>query len=185
MNERTKHDVDIQNVVAVASLDQKMDLLAIMKSFRNVEYRPKRFPGLVFRMKTPKTTTLIFGSGKMVCTGAKSDKMAISAVKKVVRDLKNEGFIIKGSPKIEIVNIVGTANVGGMVDLEVASDILDNVMYEPEQFPGLIYRMEDPKVVLLIFRSGKMVLTGAKKEDQLNDATEKIIAILIENELLY
>jgi len=71
-----KIDISIENVVASASLDQKIDLLAIMKVFRNVEYRPKQFPGLVFRLKRPKTATLIFGSGKMVCTGAKSEKMA-------------------------------------------------------------------------------------------------------------
>lgn len=185
MSERTKHDVEIQNVVAVASFDQRMNLLAIMKSFRNVEYRPKRFPGLVFKLKEPKTTTLIFSSGKMVCTGAKSEKMANSAVSKVVRELKKTGFIIRGSPKIEIVNVVGTAEVGGRVDLEAASDILDNIMYEPEQFPGLIYRMEEPKVVILIFGSGKMVLTGAKKEKQIHEAAEKITSLIIENELVY
>ncbi len=172
-------------MVAVASLDQKMDLLAILKIFRNVNYSPKRFPGLVFRLKKPKTTTLIFSSGKMVCTGAKSEKMAKSAVSKVVRELKKADFIIRGSPKIEIVNIVGTANVGGMVDLAAASDILDNIMYEPEQFPGLIYRLGEPKVVILVFGSGKMVLTGAKWEDQVNEAVEKITSILIENELVY
>lgn len=185
MSERTKHGVEIVNVVAVATLGQKMDLLAIMNIFRNAEYRPKRFPGLVFRMKVPKTATLIFGSGKMVCTGAKSEKMAIRAVKKVVRELKKAGFIIRGRLKIEIVNIVGTADVGEMVDLEATSDILDNVMYEPEQFPGLIYRMEEPKIVLLIFRSGKMVLTGAKRENQINEATKKMISILLENDLVY
>ena len=185
MIEKNKHDVEIQNVVAVASLGQKMDLIAIMKIFRNVEYRPKRFPGLVFKLKQPKTTTLIFRTGKMVCTGAKSEKMAKSAVRKVVRELKKEGFIIRRSPKIEIVNIVGTADIGGEVDIEVMADILDNVMYEPEQFPGLIYRMEKPKVVILMFRSGKMVLTGSKSEDQVNEAVDKMTSILIENELIY
>ena len=175
----------IQNVVAVASLDQKMDLMAIMKIFRNVKYRPKRFPGLVFRIKRPKTATLIFSSGKMVCTGAKSEKMAISAVRKVVRELRNEGFIIRGSPKIEIVNMVGTADVGGDVDIEAVSDILDNTMYEPEQFPGLIYRMKEPKVVILMFRSGKLVLTGGKSEEQVNEAVDKIVSILTENGLIY
>lgn len=185
MFERTEYDVEIQNVVAVASLGQKMDLIAIMKIFRNVEYRPKKFPGLVFRLKQPKTTTLIFGNGKMVCTGAKSEKIARSAVKKVVRELRREGFIIRGSPKIKIVNMVGTADVGGEVDLEVASDVLDNTMYEPEQFPGMIYRMEEPKVVILIFRSGKLVLTGGKSEDQVHEAIDKMVFILIENELIF
>ena len=185
MIEKNKHDVEIQNVVAVASLGQKMDLIAIMKIFRNVEYRPKRFPGLVFKLKQPKTTTLIFRTGKMVCTGAKSEKMAKSAVRKVVRELRKEGFIIRGIQKIEIVNIVGTADIGGGVDLEIMADTLDNVMYEPEMFPGLIYRMEEPKVVILLFRSGKMVLTGGKREDQVHEAAEKIVSILSENELLY
>ncbi len=185
MSERTKHDVEIQNVVAVAALDQKIDLLAIRKVFVNVKYRPKTFPGLVFRLKQPKTTTLIFGNGKMVCTGAKSEKMARSAVMKVVRELRKEGFIIRRGPKIEIVNVVGTADVGGEVDLEFASDILDNAMYEPEQFPGTIYRMKEPKVVILIFRSGKLVLTGGKSEDQVHEAIDKMVSILIENELIF
>ena len=157
--------VEIQNVVAVASLDQEIDLLAILKVFLNVDYRPKRFPGLVFRLKQPKTTTLIFRSGKMVCTGAKSEKMAHSAVKKVVRELKKGGLIILRKPEIEITNIVASADVGGDVDLEAAADTLDNIMYEPDMFPGAIYRMEDPRVVILIFASGKLVITGAKREE--------------------
>ena len=146
--------VEIQNVVAVATLGLKLDLLAIMKVFRNVEYRPKRFPGLVFKLKRPRTSTLIFTTGKMVCTGARSEKDAKSTVRKVVRELRKEGFIISRSPKIDIVNIVGTADFGGEVDLESMADILDDIMYEPEMFPGLIYRMKYPKVVILIFRSG-------------------------------
>ena len=185
MSERTKHDVEMQNVVAVASLGQKMDLIAIMKNFRNVEYKPKKFPGLVFRLKHPKSTTLIFGNGKMVCTGAKSEKMAKSAVRRVVRELRREGFIIRRMPEIDIVNIVGTADIGGEVDLEAASDTLGNVMYEPEQFPGMIYRMEEPKVVILVFRSGKLVLTGGRGEEQVHEAIEKMVSILIDIEVVY
>jgi len=177
--------VEIQNVVAVATLDQKIDLLAIMKVFRNVEHRPKKFPGLVFRLKRPKTATLIFTTGKMVCTGAKSEKEAFGAVRRVVRELRKEGFIIQGRPKIDIVNVVGTADVGGEIDLEAMSDVLENVMYEPEQFPGLIYRMEDPNVVLLVFASGKLVITGARREEQVYEAADKIRAILIDHELLH
>jgi transcription initiation factor TFIID TATA-box-binding protein len=177
--------ISIENVVASASLDQKIDLLAIMKVFRNVEYRPKQFPGLVFRLKRPKTATLIFGSGKMVCTGAKSEKMARSAVKKVVRELKNNGIIILGKPKIVIQNIVASANLHGKIDLETAADIMDNVMYEPEQFPGLIYRMGEPKVVMLLFASGKLVCTGAKHEDMVREAVEKLHEILEDYDLIY
>jgi len=179
------NDVHIQNVVAVASLNQKIDLLAIMKVFRNVEYTPKKFPGLVYRMKRPKTATLIFNSGKMVCTGAKSEKMARRALRKVVRELKKEGIIILSKPRISIENMVSSADIHVKVDLELAAHILDNMMYEPEQFPGAIYRMKEPKVVILIFSSGKLVITGAKMEKQVHEAFEKIKSILVENELLY
>ena len=185
MNKTSPYDVKIQNVVATATLNQKINLLDIIKAFRNVQYRPKQFPGLVFRMKKPKTATLIFGSGKMVCTGAKSEKQARSAVKKVVLELKTNGIIILGKPKIVIQNIVSSANLHGKIDLETAADIMDNVMYEPEQFPGLIYRMTEPKVVLLLFASGKLVITRAKREEQVHEAVEKIRAILIDYELLY
>jgi len=132
----------------------------------------------------PKITTLIFSTGKMVCPGAKSEKEAFGAVMRVVRELRKEGFIISRSPKIDVVNIVGTADVGGEIDLEAMSDVLENVMYEPEQFPGLIYRMNDPKVVLLIFASGKLVITGAKREEQVHEAVERMRGILIEKEVL-
>jgi len=185
MSKTSPYDVQVQNVVASASLDQKIDLLAIMKVFRNVEYRPKQFPGLVFRLKKPKTATLIFGSGKMVCTGAKSEKLARSAVIKVVKELKANGIVILGKPKIVIQNMVSSANLHGKIDLETASDVMDNVMYEPEQFPGLIYRMPEPKVVMLLFASGKIVITGAKTEEQVHEAAKKINALLLDYDLLY
>jgi transcription initiation factor TFIID TATA-box-binding protein len=178
-------EVQIQNVVAVASHDQKFDLLSIMKVFRNVEYRPKRFPGLVFRLKRPKTATLIFTSGKMVCTGAKSEKMAHRAIEKVVRELKKEGIIILGKPRIKVENMVASADIHGKVDLEAAAEFLDNIMYEPEQFPGAVYRMKEPKVVILIFSSGRLVITGAKREEQVHEAAVKIRGILLENGLIY
>ena len=178
-------EVEIQNVVATSALGTSIDLLDIIKVFRNAEYRPKKFPGLVFRLKQPKTATLIFKNGKMVCTGAKSSKLAKSAIRKVVRELKKSSFIIRGEPKIEIVNMVASANIGSKVDLERAADVLENIMYEPEQFPGAIYRMKEPKVVILIFSSGKFVITGARKEEQVSFAAEEMRAILMENELLF
>ena len=179
------NDVQIQNVVAVASLDQTIDLLSIMKVFMNVEYRPKKFPGLVYRMKSPKTSTLIFSTGKMVCTGAKSEKLARSAIKKVVKELKNNDIIILGKPVIVIQNIVASANLHGKIDLEMAADIMDNVMYEPEQFPGLIYRMAEPKVVILIFASGKLVCTGGKSAELVDVAVVKLYGILKDFDLIY
>jgi len=170
--------INIENVVASATLNQKIDLLSILKVFRNVEYKPKRFPGLVFRLKRPKTATLIFNSGKMVCTGAKSEKTAKNAIRKVVRELKNGGIVILNKPEITIQNIVASANLQGKVDLEFAGDLLDNVMYEPEQFPGMIYRMRVPKAVMLVFTSGKIVCTGAKNEGAVTEAVLKLHAIL-------
>ena len=178
-------DVSVENVVATATLGQKLDLIAIMKVFRNVEYRPKKFPGLVFRLKRPKTATLIFSTGKMVCTGAKSEKLARSAIRKVVRELMNNGIIILGKPEIMVQNIVATANLHGLVDLEAAADVLENVMYEPEQFPGLIYRMGDPKVVILIFASGKLVCTGGKSAEMVDVAVVKLHGILEDYDLIY
>ena len=168
-------DINIVNVVASVTLDQKINLLDILKVFRNVEYNPKRFPGLVFRLKRPKTATLIFSTGKMVCTGSKSEKQAISAVHKVVRELKANGIVILNRPKIVIQNMVASANLHGKIDLEIAADVLDNVMYEPEQFPGLIYRMQDPKTVLLLFSSGKLVCTGAKSAEMVHESVAKVL----------
>jgi len=176
--------VKIQNVVAVASLNQKIDLLSIIKVFRNAEYRPKKFPGLVFRLKRPKTATLIFSTGKMVCTGARSEKMARSAVRKVVRELRKADIIILGEPEITIENMVASADLVGAVDIERAARVLDNIMYEPEQFPGAVYRMAEPKVVILIFATGKLVITGAKRKEQVHEAVDKIRTTLIDNGLL-
>jgi transcription initiation factor TFIID TATA-box-binding protein len=181
----TNPDIKIVNVVASVTLDQTFNLLDIMKNFKNVEYNPKRFPGLVFRIKKPKTATLIFSTGKMVCTGSTSAKMAHRAVNKVVRELKNGGIIILGKPKIVIQNMVASGNLHSKIDLEVAADILDNVMYEPEQFPGLIYRMRDPKTVLLLFSSGKLVCTGAKSEEMVYESVGKVLEVLKDYDLLY
>ena len=177
--------IRIQNVVAVVTLNQRFDLNAIVKGNPGVEYNPKRFPGLVFRLKKPKTAILIFSTGKMVCTGAKSEKKAKQAVKKVVKELKNNGIIIPGKPEIKVVNIVSSADLLGRIELEDCAYSLGKTMYEPEQFPGLIYRMDDPKVVILIFASGKIVCTGATKEEDVYTAVAKLHKNLKEKELIY
>jgi transcription initiation factor TFIID TATA-box-binding protein len=178
-------EIVIQNVVASATLNQKFNLNDIMKNFVNTEYRPNKFPGLVFRLKRPKTATLIFSTGKMVCTGAKSEKLAISAIHKVVKELKANGIIVLGKPVIVIQNMVASANLKNKVDLETAADLLENVMYEPEQFPGLIYRMSDPKTVLLLFSSGKIVCTGGKSEKNVHESVNNLYEVLEEYELFY
>jgi len=182
---KTKAIIHIQNVVAAATLNQKVDLNAVVKSYPGVEYRPEQFPGLVFRLKRPKTATLIFNSGKMVCTGAKSEKEARRAVMTVVKELKKDGIIIISRPDLKVVNMVASASLGGRVDLELAVSSLGKAMYEPEQFPGLIYRMDVPKVVILIFASGNLVCTGAKKEQDVYDAVQKLHERLEELNLIF
>ena len=182
---KVKAVVNIENVVASATLKQKVDLNAVVKSYPGVEYRPEQFPGLVFRLKKPKTATLIFNSGKMVCTGAKSEKEAKRAVMKIIKELKKGGIIIISKPELKIQNIVASASLGGTIDLERAAFELGKTMYEPEQFPGLIYRMDDPKVVILLFASGKLVCTGAKREQDVYKAVNKLHEILEEKNLIY
>jgi transcription initiation factor TFIID TATA-box-binding protein len=160
-------------------------LNAVVKGYPGVEYRPEQFPGLVFRLKRPKTATLIFNSGKMVCTGAKSEKESKRAVMKVVRELKKSGIIIIGKPELKIQNIVASANLAGLIDLERSAYTLGRTMYEPEQFPGLIYRMDVPKVVILLFASGKLVCTGAKKEEDVYEAVTKLHETLELEDLIY
>jgi transcription initiation factor TFIID TATA-box-binding protein len=182
---KTKAIVNIENVVASATLNQRVDLNAVVTGFPGVEYRPEQFPGLVFRIKRPKTATLIFSSGKMVCTGAKSEKNAHRAIMNVVKELKKGGIIIIRKPEVKIQNIVASASLGGRVDLELAVGALGKTMYEPEQFPGLIYRMDEPKTVILIFASGKLVCTGAKKEQDVYDAVQKLHRSLEEQNLIF
>ena len=171
--------------MATATLDQKIDLNAVVKGNPEVQYDPKTFPGLVYKIRRPKTSNLIFRTGKMVCTGAKSSREAHKAIKKVVRELKSSGIIIPGKPEIKVVNMVASANFSGRIELEEVAYSLGRTMYEPEQFPGLIYRVDVPKVVFLIFSSGKIVCTGATKEEDVYTAIENLHQELEKNDLIY
>ena len=181
---QTKPIVSIENVVASATVDQKMDLNDITRKFQDVEYHPDQFPGLVFRIKSPKTATLIFTSGKMVCTGAKSEEMSRKAVKLVVKKLRDGDIKVKKQAVVTIQNIVASINLGGRIHLEQAARTLPRSMYEPEQFPGLIHRMLDPKTVILLFSSGKLVCTGAKKEQDVYRSVNNLHALLEEKKLM-
>ena len=156
--------IDIVNVVASAVIEEKLNLDDIQKKFADVEYHPEQFPGAVFRLRNPKTATLLFRTGKMVCTGAKSEDLARKAVKLVVQRLRKEKIKIKKDAVVTIQNIVSSINLKGKIHLEKTARSLPRSMYEPEQFPGIIHRMVDPKTVLLLFASGKLVCTGAKTE---------------------
>ena len=181
---QTKPIVSVENVVASASVDQKIDLNEVTKKFPDTEYHPDQFPGLVFRLKTPRTATLIFRTGKMVCTGAKSEEMAVKAVQTVVERLRKGGIKIKNDAEIVVQNIVAAINLGGKIHLEQAARTLPRSMYEPEQFPGLIHRMLDPKTVILLFSSGKLVCTGAKKEPDVYRSVNNLHSLLEEKSLM-
>jgi len=172
--EKVETTVKVVNVVASATLGQRVKLDAVVEGFPNAEFPSERFPGLVFRLKKPKTATLIFRSGKIICTGGRSENEASKAVENVIRELTKRGIIILKRPEVKINNIVASASLGRAVDLETVST-LQKTMYEPDQFPALIYRMDDPKVVFLIFSTGRLICVGAKNQDEIHRAIRKLI----------
>jgi transcription initiation factor TFIID TATA-box-binding protein len=135
-------------------------------------------------LKNPKTATLIFSTGKMVCTGSKSERQAKRAVTSIAGELKRNGIVIVGRIDVQVQNIVASGGLGGSIDLDKSIYSLKKTIYEPEQFPGLIYRMDEPKVVMLLFASGNFVCTGAKKEEEVRRAVAKLKETLEEKELI-
>jgi transcription initiation factor TFIID TATA-box-binding protein len=168
--------IKIENVVASTSLGEELDLPSIALALEGAEYEPKQFPGLIYRLKEPKTATLLFRSGKVVCTGAKSLENVKLAITKVAKLIEKAGVKIKVEPKIEVQNIVASSDLEQEINLNaIAISLgLERVEYEPEQFPGLVYRIDKPKVVVLLFGSGKLVCTGARKPQDVEDAVNKI-----------
>ncbi|TXG66296.1 hypothetical protein EZV62_007571 [Acer yangbiense] len=194
----------LQNIVSTVNLDCKLDLKQIALQARNAEYNPKRFAAVIMRIREPKTTALIFASGKMVCTGAKSEQQSKLAARKYARIIQKLGFPAKFKD-FKIQNIVGSCDVKFPIRLEGLAyshgafssliiavhcllfilslwtyTVFADAQYEPELFPGLIYRMKQPKIVLLIFVSGKIVITGAKVRDETYTAFENIYPVLTE-----
>ena len=168
------YDIKIQNIVATASLGKGIDLEKVIEKIENTEYEPEQFPGIVFRTKDPKAATLIFSSGKVVCTGTRTIKDAKKVVKKVMNLLKRAGIPTNKTPKIQIENIVASAALKLKPNLDKIAFELENSEYEPEQFPGLIYRMTENKLVFLVFSSGKIICTGARSTKEVEDAVKKI-----------
>ncbi len=181
---QSKPLISIENVVVTATIDQRLDLKDITKKFPEIEWNPDQFPGAVFRLKNPKTGTLLFSTGKMVCTGSKSEEMARRAVKTVVQKLRKGKIKIKKEATVTVQNIVASINLGGRIHLEQAARTLPRSMYEPEQFPGLIHRMLDPKTVILIFSTGKLVCTGGKTEKDVFRSVNQLHNLLEEKNLM-
>ncbi|CAH0561034.1 unnamed protein product [Brassicogethes aeneus] len=168
----------LQNIVSTVNLNCKLDLKKIALHARNAEYNPKRFAAVIMRIREPRTTALIFSSGKMVCTGAKSEEDSRLAARKYARIIQKLGFNAKFLD-FKIQNMVGSCDVKFPIRLEGL--VLTHgsfSSYEPELFPGLIYRMVKPRIVLLIFVSGKVVLTGAKVRQEIYEAFDNIYPIL-------
>ena len=174
----------VVNIVAtvITEIDDKIDLNKIIQKCSNVEYHPDRFPGLIMRLENPHATLLIFSSGKMVITGLKKTTDAKLATQQALEKMQNIGFKIR-NPKITIQNIVATSSLNMTVDLNMLTLVMDNVMYEPEVFPAAIYKMQDPKVVFLIFSSGKTVCLGAKVKSIIDEAIPILIKQLRESEV--
>jgi transcription initiation factor TFIID TATA-box-binding protein len=177
--------VDIVNVITCAKFEKSIDLQKIIESVPQTEYNPSKFSGLVLRMVFPKASVLIFESGKLVCTGTKSKEQSIRAVQSVVSRLASHGIDLgEKEPEIEVQNMVASVNLKGVINLEKCAKILPKSMYEPEQFPALIYRMNDSSVVMLVFGSGKLVCTGNKTKEEIFEAVGSFHSILEEKMLI-
>jgi transcription initiation factor TFIID TATA-box-binding protein len=166
--------------VATVNVSCKLELKVIARKCRNCEYNPRRFAAVVMRIRNPKTTALIFSSGKIVITGAKSEQLAKTAARKYARIIQKAGFDARWSAGLFVIqNVVGSCDVGFPIRLEgIAKEHSTDISYEPELFPGLIYRLKRPKVVSLIFVTGKVVFTGAKTSDQVKEAYDKLYPII-------
>ncbi len=173
-------EINIQNVVSSADIKQKLDLKEIARKIKKSRYDPDKFPGLVLKLEQPKAALLLFSSGKFVCTGTKSVEESAKAIMAAIETLKKHGIPITRKPLIKAENIVASAKLHVKVNIERLALDLPNTLYEPEQFPGLIFRMKDPDVVFLIFASGSLVCTGAKKEADVKKAVYKLRRILAE-----
>ena len=169
-------EIKIQNIVASTKFAEKLDLDVIAQSLEDAEYEPEQFPGLVYRLNNPKTATLLFRSGAANCTGAKTIEDIRTTIKIISEKLEKISVNIYKNPEMVIQNIVATSDLGGELNLsEVAMALgLENVEYEPEQFPGLVYRFKEPKVAMLLFGSGKIVCAGARKTEDVLLAVNKL-----------
>ena len=173
----TKRDIKVVNIVVSTSLKHDIPLEKMAATLSNTEYNPEQFPGLVIRIKEPKTSALIFSSGKVVCTGARSMDKVEESIKKIIKSLEKINVKITIKPEIKIQNIVASGSVGMDLNLNTLAMKLENTEYEPEQFPGLVYKLTAGavKATFLLFSYGKIVCTGTKSEKEVHAALDKLI----------
>ena len=179
MVKKVSRDIKIVNIVVSTSLEHDIPLEKMAATLSNTEYNPEQFPGLVIRIKEPKTSALIFSSGKVVCTGARTIDKVQESIKKIIKSLEKINIKIKIKPEIKIQNIVASGGVGMDLNLNELATKLQNVEYEPEQFPGLVYKLpptkNNPQATFLLFSNGKIVCTGTKSEKEVHMALDKLI----------
>ena len=169
----------IHNVVlSVTYGDTEFNLEKLARSLDSAHYDPERFPGVVYKSEHPRASFLIFSSGKMNCVGASSIADANQAIKNLTRKLRKAHIKVNAEPKIKVQNIVASIDFGRKFNLEHIARSFQNAEYEPEVFPGLVFRLDDPKVVLLLFVSGKGVCAGAKSLNDVKKAAHKVSKIL-------
>jgi len=182
----TKDTISIENVVASTGIGQELDLQSVAMDLDGADYDPEQFPGLVYRTQEPKSAALIFRSGKIVCTGANSTAAVHESLDIVFEKLRALNIPVEDDPEITVQNIVTSADLGEALNLNaIAIGLgLEHIEYEPEQFPGLVYRLDEPSVVALLFGSGKLVITGGKEPSDAADAVDVITERLGELGLL-
>ncbi|MEM4625680.1 MAG: TATA-box-binding protein [Candidatus Pacearchaeota archaeon] len=160
----------VQNIVATASLGKPVSLTKLARIQTNTEYNPEQFPGLVLRIKKPKSAVLVFSSGNLVCTGTKSIEQVREVIDQVIKQLRKINVKITEKPKITVQNIVASGNIDLKLNLNYLALALENTEYEPEQFPGLVYKLVEPNATFLLFSNGKLVCTGTKNKQQLEES---------------
>jgi len=170
-----KKEITIVNIVVSSSLEKEIPLEKMAATLPNTEYNPEQFPGLVLRIKNPKTSALIFSSGKIVCTGARTLGDVEKSIQSIIKSLKKLNINVTIKPVITVQNIVASGSIGMDLNLNVLGIKLPNTEYEPEQFPGLVHKLKGTNATFLLFSNGKIVCTGTKTEQQVNDATDKLI----------
>ncbi len=172
--EKPEDSLKVQNIVATTSLEEEVSLSKLARTQPNTEYNPETFPGLVLRIKQPKSAVLVFSSGNLVCTGVKSIAQVREVIDQVIKQLKKIGVHVKIKPKINVQNIVASGGINLDLNLNTLSLELENTEYEPEQFPGLVYKLVEPTATFLLFSNGKLVCTGTKNKEQLEESMRQL-----------
>ncbi len=170
-----KTSLKVQNIVATTSLGKPVPLTKLARTQNNTEYYPEQFPGLVLRVKNPKSAVLVFSSGNLVCTGTKSISQVKQVINSVIKQLRKINVNITEKPRINVQNIVASGSINMSLNLNFLALELENTEYEPEQFPGLVYKLIEPTATFLLFSNGKLVCTGTKNRQQLEESMRQLI----------